>query len=304
MNVLQPPPPAQHDVQGNPLNINQQTPAANLRTVDELENYKLHRRFDRLARLIGDPPMKRLMESHVMILGIGGVGSWAAESIARSGVGEITIVDFDEICITNFNRQIHSLNGLVGKEKTAVMADRLQAINPGAKINAKAMFYNADHCAQIFEKRPDYVIDSIDNITAKCHLLNYCRTEKIPVITSTGSGGRLDPTRVQVADLSETSVDPLAREVRKLLRHRHGFPMEGKGPFGIAAVYSTEPATVPNELKYDKGKGFQCVCPQGDNPYFQCDNRNLIMGNASFVTGAFGLVCASAAVRHLISGTN
>lgn len=270
------------------------------RSGDELENYRLHRRFDRMARLVGDVPMKRLMQSHVMVIGLGGVGSWAAESIARSGVGKITLVDFDEICITNFNRQLHSLNGLVGKDKSAVMAERLQAVNPGAKIIAKPLFYNADHCAQIFDERPDYVIDSIDNITAKCHLLNYCRENEIPIVCSTGSGGRMDPTQVRVDDLALTTVDPLAREVRKILRQKYAFPSEGAGKFGIPAVYSPEPSTAPRELKYDNGKGFQCVCPSADNPYFQCDNRNLILGNASFVTGSFGLVCASVVVKALI----
>ncbi len=274
----------------------------NLRQGEELENYKLHRRFDRLARLVGDPAMKRLMNAHVMIVGLGGVGSWAAESIARSGVGRITIVDFDEICITNFNRQLHALNGLVGKDKSAVMAERLQAVNPAVKIHAMPLFYNAENCAKIFEVRPDYVIDSIDNLTAKCHLLKYCRDEQIPVVCSTGSGGRMDPTQVKVEDLAFTTVDPLAREVRGILRKKHGFPADGDGPFGIRAVYSTEPATAPWELKYDNGKGFQCVCPQGDNPYFQCDNRNLILGNSSFVTGTFGLVCASIVVRSIAKG--
>src|SRR5205085_147463 len=152
---------------------------------------------------------KRLMDAHVMVIGLGGVGSWAAESVMRSGVGEITLVDFDEICVTNFNRQLHALQGLVGSQKTDVMAARMKQINPQARVNSIPMFYNADHCAQIFERRPDYVIDAIDNVTAKCHLLAFCRAEGIPVVTSTGSGGRMDPTQIKVADLSHTTVDPL-----------------------------------------------------------------------------------------------
>lgn len=268
-------------------------------TKSELENYKLHRRWDRMGRLVGDLKMKRLMESHVMIVGLGGVGSWAAESIARSGVGTVTLVDFDEICITNFNRQLQALNGLVGSQKAEVMAARVQQINPGAKVRCITKFYNADHCAEIFELRPDYVIDAIDNLTAKCHLLAYCRQRQIPIITSTGSGGRLDPTKVKVTDLSFTNVDPLARELRKILRQTWSFPPEGEA-FGIQAVYSDEPHTKPEELHYDGGKGFRCVCPQNDNTFFNCDSRNLILGNASFVTGTFGLVCASVVVRHLI----
>lgn len=268
----------------------------------ELENYKLHRRFDRMGRLVGDRRMKRLMESHVTLIGLGGVGSWAAEAIVRSGVGEVTLVDFDEICITNFNRQLHALHGLVGKSKAQVMGERMKLVNPAVKVNAIAKFYNVQTAEEIFSRRPDYVVDAIDNVTAKCHLLTLCRDRKIPVVTSTGSGGRLDPTAVKVADLATTDVDPLARELRKILRQKYGFPAADGTPFGIPAVYSTEPHRRPEELHYDGGKGFRCVCPQGDNPYFTCDSRNLIMGNASFVTGAFGLACASVVVRGLIEG--
>lgn len=269
-------------------------------TEAELERYRLHRRFDRMGRLIGDPGMKRLMDSHVMIVGLGGVGSWAAESVVRSGVGEVTLVDFDEICVTNFNRQLQALQGLVGKQKAEVAAERMRQINPQAKIRSLAMFYNADHSSEIFSRRPDYVIDAIDNVTAKCHLLAHCVREGIPVVTATGSGGKLDPTAVRTVDLAQTTVDPLARELRRVLREKHGFSTDERKQFGIPAVFSAEPPRAPEELHYDGGKGFRCVCPQGDNPYFQCDNRNVILGNASFVTGTFGLICASVAVRGLL----
>lgn len=268
-------------------------------TEAELETYRLHRRFDRMGRLVGDKKMQKLLNSHVMLIGLGGVGSWAAESIVRSGVGEVTLVDFDEICITNFNRQLHALNRMVGKQKAEVMAERMLQINPGLKVNAIAKFYNADHGAEIFKVKPDYVIDAIDNVTAKCHLIDYCHKNQIPIVTSTGSGGRMDPTLVKIEDLGKTTVDPLARAIRGILRQKYDFPKEENAFFGIPAVYSTEPATEPVRLHYDQGKGFRCVCPQGDNPYFQCDNRNLIMGNASFVTGAFGLVAASVVIRDL-----
>ncbi|NBX92285.1 MAG: tRNA threonylcarbamoyladenosine dehydratase [Proteobacteria bacterium] len=266
-----------------------------------LETYKLHRRFDRMGRLVGDEKMKKLMNSHVMVIGLGGVGSWSAESIARSGVGKITLVDFDEICVTNFNRQIHALDRSVGSQKTDVMADRLQKINPAAQVVSIAKFYNSSTAQEIFSVRPDYVIDAIDNVTAKCHLLAFCREQKIPVVTSTGSGGRLDPTAIKVADLALTTVDPLARAIRGILREKYAFPSNERQLFGIPAIYSTEPALEPRELHYDGGKGFQCVCPQGDNPYFQCENRNVIMGNASFVTGTFGLMAASVVIRGLLN---
>jgi len=272
-------------------------------TEQELENYKLHRRFDRMGRLVGDAKMKRLMDAHVMVIGIGGVGSWAAEAVVRSGVGKVTLVDFDEICVTNANRQIHALAGVVGKQKTDVMAERLRQINPRVEIRALAKFFNQESQAEVFSVRPDHVIDAIDSVTAKCQLLTYCRTENVPVVCSTGSGGRLDPTQVKVTDLAFTEVDPLARELRKILRLKYGFTPEEGVPWGIPAVYSAEPYTDPIELHYDGGKGFRCVCPNGDNPYFTCDRRNVIMGNAGFVTGTFGMVCASVAVRALIAQT-
>lgn len=270
-------------------------------TSEELEKYQLHRRFDRMGRLIGDQNMSRLLNSHVTVIGLGGVGSWAAESLIRSGIGRMTLVDFDEICITNFNRQLHALQGLVGQPKAQVMADRLRKINPKAKINSIARFYNSDHCAEIFDTRPDFVIDAIDHLTSKCHLLNYCKLNQIPIVSSTGSGGRMDPSQVRISDLSQTEQDPLARQVRRILREQYQFPKEEGVEFGIQAVFSKEPVTTPFELAYDSGKGFRCVCPQGNNPFFNCDNRNLIYGTSSFVTGTFGLFCASVVVRMLCS---
>lgn len=269
-------------------------------TPEEVADYKLHRRFDRMGRLVGDHNMKRLMNAHVMIVGLGGVGSFAAESLARSGVGTLTVVDFDAICITNINRQLHALDGMVGKYKADVMAERLRRINPRADVRSQPVAYDADHAEALLSVGPDFVIDAIDHVTSKCHLLASCRDRGIKVVSATGSGGRLDPTNVKVADLADTQMDPLARAIRGILRTRYGFPREGQ-PFGIPAVYSIEPHTDPIDLHYDKGKGFRCVCPQGQNEFFTCDNRNMIYGNASFVTGTFGLVCASVAVKYLLA---
>ena len=260
--------------------------------------FRLDRRFDRIGRLVGDRNMAVLAGSHVMVLGLGGVGSWAAEALARSGIGTITLVDFDDVCITNFNRQLHALEGLVGAPKAKVMADRLSQINPAATIHVQPLFYNTEHHARIFEQRPDYVVDAIDAVTCKCRLLTYCRAEGIPVVSATGSGGRLDPGRVEVADLALTDVDPLARTLRKLLRRDFGFPAEGL--FGIPTVFSKELPTMPYALAYDGDEGVRCVCPRGSSPYLKCEERNLIMGTAAFVTGAFGLQCAAVVVRGLM----
>jgi tRNA A37 threonylcarbamoyladenosine dehydratase len=262
--------------------------------------YVLHRRFDRMGRLVGDAAMEKLFASHVAVIGLGGVGSWAAESLARSGIGKLTVVDFDEVCITNGNRQIHALQGLVGKKKAEVMGERLRKINPQASIVDKAVFYNEQTSAEILGERPDFVIDAIDNITAKCHLLATCRKLGVPVITAAGASARLDPLQIKVTDLALTHSDPMAHQVRKVLRQQHDFPRDGE--FGISCVFSEEEVMIPEELKYDQGEGFKCVCPQGQNDLHSCEKRRVIYGTASFVTGSFGLVMASHVVKKLISG--
>ena len=260
--------------------------------------YVLHRRFDRMGRLVGDDHMKKLFGTHAMVIGVGGVGSWAAESLARSGVGKITLVDFDEICITNANRQIHALQGLIGKKKAEVMAERLRKINPQAEVECLPVFYNAENSAEILSRKPDYIVDAIDNLTAKCHLLSTCRAEGIKIVTSGGSAAKLDPLKVKLVDLAETDIDPMSAQVRKILRSRYDFP-EGKF-FGIPCVFSDELPMTPIELNYDLGEGFKCVCPQGQNNLHSCEHRNVIYGTASFVTGTFGLVMASWVVREVL----
>lgn len=261
-------------------------------------DYILHRRFDRIGRLVGDDAMKTLFQTHIMIVGVGGVGSWAAESLARSGVGKITLVDFDEVCITNANRQLHALQGMVGQKKVMVMAERLRKINPQMQVGAVAQFYNEENSDEIFSHKPDWILDCIDNITAKCHLLSRCKKENIKVISSMGAGSRMDPLQIKLTDLSKTSRDPLAQAVRKALRDNYGFP-KVRGSFGIPCVYSDEALMTPEKLKYDKGEGFKCVCPQGQNDYHSCEKRSVIHGTASFITGSFGLAMSAYVVREI-----
>jgi len=260
--------------------------------------YKMHRRFDRMGRLVGDEGMDRLRRSHVMVIGLGGVGSYAAEMIARSGVGTVSLVDFDLICITNVNRQIHAMQGVIGKPKAEILAERYRLVNPKADIRPLVAFYNYQSSAEILDTAPDYVIDAIDSVTAKAHLLDACVKRGIKVVCSAGAGGRFDPTRVEIADLWQTRRDPLARMIRKILRTKYGYSDEE--PIGIPTVFSTEPITQPAELAYDNGNGFRCVCPQGQNEFFTCDNRNVIYGTAGFLTGTFGFTCASVAVRDIV----
>lgn len=267
----------------------------------EESKYVLHRRFDRMGRLVGDQMMERLFNTHVSVIGLGGVGSWAAESLARSGVGHLTLVDFDEICITNANRQLHALQGLVGKKKAEVMGERLQKINPQMKINVLPMFYNQENSETILAVKADYILDAIDNLTAKAFLLNTCRERGLKVITSAGAAARLDPSKIKIADLADTHTDPMAQQLRKILRVKYNWPEKN---FGVPCVFSEEVPMLPKELKYDLGQGFKCVCPQGQNNLHNCDNRNVIWGTASFVTGAFGLQMASWVVRNLVESQN
>ncbi len=264
------------------------------------DHYKLHRRFDRLGRLVGDAGMERLFASRVMVIGIGGVGSHAAVALARSGVGTVALVDFDVICATNVNRQIQSREGTAGKPKVDVLAEYIRSIHPQVVAEPIPRFYDADCADELLgppgEPAVDFVVDAIDNLTTKCHLLATCRERGIPVVCATGASGRIDPTAIRSADLADTRLDPLAAMVRKLLRKNHGF--EKKGPWGIPAVYSIEPIREPVELHYDGGRGFRCMCP-GPREHHTCEKRRVIYGTAGFVTGAFGLACASAVVRGL-----
>lgn len=265
---------------------------------EEVEDtYRLHRRFDRMGRLVGDEKMALLMASHVTVIGLGGVGSMVVESLVRSGIGHLTLVDFDRVCVTNSNRQLQAMRGTVGKRKAEVLGERVRAINPQARVDVVCRFYDA-HSADELLRDATFVVDAIDNVTAKLHLLANCRSRGIPVVSCTGAAGRMDPTAIKVADLADTEGDRLAHIMRKHLRQRYNFPR--KGPFGIPAVYSTEPQIEPVELHYDHGEGFRCVCPGGTNDLHSCDSRNIIYGTASWVTGSFGLIAASVVVRKIL----
>lgn len=263
----------------------------------EESEYQLHRRFDRMARLIGEPQVERLHLSRVMVIGLGGVGSFAAEALVRSGVGQVSVVDFDRVCVTNSNRQLQAMSGNIGRGKAEVLAERLRLINPQAEVAAVAKFYSTSTSEELLGLAPSCVVDAIDNITAKCHLLAACRARGISVVSALGAAGRIDPTQIAISDLARTKVCPMGRVLRKILRQQYDFPRSGD--LGITAIYSTEVAREPAEVTYDGGLGFRCVCPGGSNDLHSCEKRRVIYGTASWVTGTFGLFCASAAVRLL-----
>jgi len=249
--------------------------------------------FDRLCRLYGKENLAKFKAAHVLICGLGGVGSWAAEAVARTAIGRITLADFDIVGETNINRQMPALTDTFGREKTAVIAERISKINPACRIEIKNMLLTPENIPFLFQEKTTVVIDAIDNVTAKCFLIAYCRKNKIPIIVSCGSGGRKAPSKIAVRDLAETENDALARSVRYVLRQKYGFPR--KGNFGITAVCSSE---IPNSpypgLKQEETK--HILPHEGKAPA----RMPFISGTACFVTGTFGFFCAAEAVKTII----
>jgi tRNA A37 threonylcarbamoyladenosine dehydratase len=265
------------------------------------ERIKKDWRFERGLRLFGPAAMTKLAESHVAVFGLGGVGSYAVEGLARSGVGRLTIVDFDLVCVTNINRQLQALSSTVGQSKAELLAERVRAINPKADVRPLRRFYNAESSAELLDPRPDVVVDCIDNVTAKMHLVATCVGQDIPIIATLGAGARLDPTRVSVVRLTETHSDPLGRALRKFIRRRHKVSDEQMAK--VIAVFSDEEIRKPITDHGGVVCGHDCVCPGANNGLHTCDKRNVIYGTAVFVTSAFGMAAASAAVR-LLTGMN
>lgn len=181
-----------------------------------VDNYE--QRFGGIGRLYTPEGLARLRQTHVCVIGIGGVGSWVVEALARSGVGQITMIDMDDICVTNINRQLPALSGNIGKLKTEVMAERVKLINPECAVNIIDDFISPDNQAEYLNRGYDYVIDAIDNVKIKAAMIAYCKRNKIKIITIGGAGGQTDPSKIQIADLSKTIQDPLLAKVRSVLR--------------------------------------------------------------------------------------
>lgn len=283
------------------LDSDSASPSNSYPPAPDAKPFRLHRRFDRTGRLLGEPGMRRLSAARVVVFGLGGVGSYAVEGLVRSGVGHLTLVDFDVVCVTNTNRQLHATTGSVGKAKAELMAQRCLSINPEVDVKPVVDFYRAEVAQPMLQGSWDFVVDAIDNIKAKLHLLHECVCRGIPVVSSMGAAGRLDPTAIRVEDLCETHMDPFAKDVRRLLKRKHG--IDTNRPTGITAVFSIEPRRLPLAPGYDDAQGgFQCVCPQGENNFHSCESRSQIDGSVAFVTSVFGMQMAGVAVRRIAQG--
>lgn len=247
-------------------------------------------RFGGVARLFSREGAERLARSHVAVVGVGGVGSWAAEALARSGIGTITLVDLDDVCATNVNRQIHALEETVGQSKVRVMAARLRSIDPAITVHAREEFFTSASADAFLQTQPDYIVDAIDEVPNKCLLIAEARRRGIPLVVCGGAGGKRDGTAVRADDLGRASNDRLLQRVRDVLRREHGFP-KGETWFGIPAVFSTERPVFPH------ADGSVCaVRAEGTDLRLNCDSG---FGTAVFVTGAFGLAAAGRVVRDL-----
>jgi tRNA A37 threonylcarbamoyladenosine dehydratase len=255
------------------------------------EDIDFDRRFGGVARLYGAPALERFRAARVCVIGIGGVGSWAVEALARSAVGHITMIDLDNVAESNINRQLHALTDTLGMPKVSAMAQRIGQINPYCEVTEVEDFITEDNIAQMIGVgKFDYVIDAIDNVRAKTALIVHCREHSVALITIGGAGGQTDPTRIEIRDLGRTEQEPLLAKVRKRLRALHGFPRGIKNKFGVDAVFSTEPLRQPPGI--DAGiaepvaagvTGLNCAG----------------FGSAMVVTASFGMVAAAEVLRRL-----
>lgn len=247
-------------------------------------------RFSRMQLLVGGEGMERLRRSRVAVFGIGGVGGYAAEALVRAGIGQLSLVDFDEICITNVNRQIHALDTTIGQAKVVAMAERCRAINPQARITAVHSFYDAATSDELLAPGYDFVLDCIDHITAKLHLIESCIARGMPIISSMGAANKLDPSGIQLADISKTVKCRLARIIRKELRKR-GISQ------GLPVVYSTEEFRPLSDETVICAEN--CVCPNQDAQRWSCEDRRVILGSSSYIPPIFGLTMAGEVIRRL-----
>ncbi len=252
-------------------------------------------RFGGIARLYGVEGAQRLAAAHVAVVGVGGVGSWAAEALARCGVGEISLFDLDDVCITNTNRQLHALEGNVGRAKVEAMAERLRAINPACTVHAVADFVTRETMAEHITQDLDFVIDCIDSVPAKAALIAWCKRRKIGIVTTGAAGGQVDPTQIGVADLNKTYNDPLAAKVRSLLRRDYNFSRTAGRTYSVPCVFSTE------QLRYPQPDGSVCQSKGfvGESVKLDCAGG---FGAAMMVTASFGLTAAARAVDKLVAG--
>ncbi len=248
-------------------------------------------RFSALGRLYGTEGLERLKAAHVAVIGLGGVGSWVVEALARTGIGKLTLIDMDEVCLSNVNRQIHAVNATVGRSKAEVLAERIATIAPECEVVVEVCFFTESTMERLLTPDYDMIVDAIDATRHKCLLIAEARRRGLNLITCGGAGGRIDPTRVRVDDLARSINDPLLLQVRKRLRQKYGFPQFKRQKFKIDCVYTDEFPVFPKEdgtvaCEREAGADYRLNCDQG-------------FGSATFVTGTMGFVLAAEVVKRI-----
>lgn len=255
-----------------------------------------YQRFGGIARLYGEQALVRFQQAKICVIGIGGVGSWVVEALARSGIGHITLIDMDDICVTNTNRQIHALKQNIGQAKTEVMAERVIAINPECQVSNIDDFINSNNIIQYLgtkgDPKYDFIIDAIDSVKDKAAVLAHCRRNKLKTITVGGAGGQKDPTKIQISDLAKTIQDPLVAKLRERLKNDYKLTRDSKGKYGIPCVYSTEQLTYP---AFNGGICFNKTQAEGPKK-MDCATG---FGAITTVTATFGFVAVSYVLERL-----
>lgn len=246
-------------------------------------------RFGGIGRLYGAAALERFRAAHVCVVGIGGVGSWVVEALARSGIGRLTLIDLDDICESNINRQIHALDGLIGVSKIEAMAERCRAINPACVVAPVHSFLTAKNVGEILSEDFDYVVDAIDSTNHKVSLIAACHERGTPVLTIGGAGGRIDPTQIQICDLARSINDQLLKRVRKQLRQQHGFPRQKRRKFHIDCVFSPEEPMYPEACD---------ISEEGEKKSVRLDCSSGY-GAATHLTGTFGFFAASHVLKAI-----
>ena len=254
----------------------------------------LRQRFSGIDRLYGAGTVERFARARVAVVGMGGVGSWVVEALARSGIGHLSLIDADDICVSNTNRQLPALDGQYGRNKAEAMAARCRAINPLIDVDAVPLFLSASNMADLLDRRFDLVLDACDSFRVKVEMIAWCRRRKLPIVVSGSAGGRTDPTLVRLRDLSRTEHDALLALVRKKLRAEFNFPSNRDRYFGVQAVYSLE------NVKYPQADGSVC----GLRPQLGADAALKLdcgagLGAATHITGAFAFAMVGKALDLL-----
>ena len=255
----------------------------------------LRERFAGIDRLYGSGALARLSACHVTVVGIGGVGSWAVEALARSGIGKLTLVDADDLCVSNTNRQLPALEGQYGRAKVEAMGERCRAINPGIALDPRPQFLTPSNLDDVLGAPGDLVLDACDSFRVKVEMIAWCRRRKLPIVVSGSAGGRTDPTQIRLRDLSRTEHDALLALVRKKLRAEFNFPKNKDRYFGVPAVYSLE------NVRYPQADGTVC----GLRPTLDPDAALKLdcgtgLGAATHVTGTFAFAAAGKAIEVLL----